>query len=83
LNDLPEKKYRKADPSAAPMSKATVRGIQKLYGVTEEDYKRMLAAQGGGCVICGRKQRIRRLAIDHHHASGQVRGLFVCTAIEA
>jgi hypothetical protein len=44
------------------------------YGMSESDYEQWLARQGGGCAICGRTCR-RRLAVDHCHASGNVRGL--------
>lgn len=49
-------------------------------GVTIEDYDRLLAAQGGGCAICGNPPKTRRLDVDHDHKTGRVRGLlcFVC-----
>ncbi len=52
---------------------------RRLYGMTVADYDRMLASQDGGCAICGTKTRGSkpgcRLAIDHDHESGKVRGL--------
>lgn len=48
--------------------------IQETYGITQADYERMLAAQGGGCAICGGKRR-GNLDIDHCHKTGRVRGL--------
>ena len=47
----------------------------KQLGVTDEDYARMLAAQGGGCAICGATPKTRRLHVDHDHRTGRVRGL--------
>ena len=47
----------------------------KQLGVTDEDYARMLDAQGGGCAICGNPPRSRRLHVDHDHRTGKVRGL--------
>lgn len=38
-------------------------------------YDILLAKQGGRCAICGSVPRSRRLAVDHDHASGYVRGL--------
>lgn len=41
----------------------------------------MLQAQGGVCVICGKPESVvrngtvQRLAVDHDHESGKVRGL--------
>jgi hypothetical protein len=47
----------------------------KQLGVTTEQYETMLAAQGGGCAICGNPPKTRRLDVDHDHRTGQVRGL--------
>lgn len=44
-------------------------------GMTPEDYAEMLASQNGGCAICGDPPGDRRLAIDHCHTTGEVRGL--------
>lgn len=45
-------------------------GIAALGG-----YEAQLAAQGGGCAICGKPPTGRRLHIDHDHKTGKVRGL--------
>ena len=47
----------------------------KQLGVTDAEYTRLLAAQGGGCAICHATPKTRRLHVDHDHASGKVRGL--------
>lgn len=44
-----------------------------------EQYDLLLAAQGGGCAICGRLPKKIRLAVDHCHVSGRVRAL-LCAA---
>jgi len=49
--------------------------IEKLYGVTPEEYDRLFRLQGGRCAICGRRPRTKRLAVDHDHATGAPRGL--------
>lgn len=46
----------------------------KKYGISGEDYERLLAAQNGTCAICQQKQE-RLLSVDHCHKSGAVRGL--------
>lgn len=46
--------------------------LRKKYGWTEEDYRKVLEAQGGRCAIC---RQVRTLFIDHDHGSGKVRGL--------
>lgn len=52
------------------------RGIMSRYGITPEQYWALYEAQGGVCYICRRATgRVRRLAVDHDHATGYVRGL--------
>ncbi len=58
------------------------RRLKKEYGISIEDYDRMLAEQGGGCAICKRTDNTSKLgkpnpfAIDHCHKSKTVvRGL--------
>jgi hypothetical protein len=50
--------------------------LKRKYGMTLEDYDRMLEAQGGACAICGRPPREDiALHVDHDHETGLVRGL--------
>ena len=50
--------------------------LKHKYGITGEQYAEMLEAQGGVCAICGRECQSRnRLAVDHCHETGKVRGL--------
>lgn len=51
----------------------------RAYGLTVEQYDQMMQDQGGGCAICGLKEkRGTRLHVDHVHDTGKVRGL-LCT----
>jgi hypothetical protein len=52
------------------------RGVRlvQTYGISTDDYERILAEQGGGCAICWRKPRYN-LDVDHCHKTGVVRGL--------
>jgi hypothetical protein len=51
--------------------------LRNKFGITPEDYDRMLASQGGGCAICGTTvpRGQGRFHVDHDHATGRVRGL--------
>lgn len=49
--------------------------LKNRFGITPEEYETMLADQGGVCVICGRLPDKKRLAVDHDHETGEVRGL--------
>jgi hypothetical protein len=61
--------------------KATDLQLQTKYGITLDDYNRLLIAQNGKCAICGsgvggqRAGKSKRLAVDHCHSTGVVRGL--------
>lgn len=49
--------------------------IEKTYGLDDAGYKALLAAQGGRCAICRARPQSKRLAVDHDHQTGAVRGL--------
>lgn len=48
--------------------------IEKVYGLTPAEYDALFKLQGGRCYIC-RRQTKKRLAVDHNHETGVVRGL--------
>src|SRR5690606_16122139 len=49
--------------------------VAKTYGLTPAEYDALLEAQGGRCAICRARPKSKRLAVDHDHGSGAVRGL--------
>jgi hypothetical protein len=51
--------------------------LKRRYNMSVEEYKELLDKQGGRCAFCRKKPRARdpRLAVDHDHRSGLVRGL--------
>ncbi len=50
--------------------------LKSKWGLSLEDYDNMLQKQNGVCAICFEKCRSgRRLAIDHCHKTGKIRGL--------
>ena len=47
-----------------------------MYGLADGEYDRLYRFQGGVCAGCRRSTgAVRRLAVDHNHATGEVRGL--------
>ena len=75
---LPDGSHRRMVLCSAECRKEQRRRVARrawlwnLYGLTSEDYDRILARQGGGCAGCGRKDR---LCVDHDKATGVVRGV--------
>ncbi len=59
--------------------------FKKQFGITLDDYDKMLESQKGLCAICGLKEtftmkgRTHSLAVDHDHVTGKIRGL-LCRA---
>jgi hypothetical protein len=57
--------------------------LQKLYGITFEQYEEAFKAQNGVCAIChkpesakdARTGRPYQLTVDHNHTTGKFRGL--------
>lgn len=47
----------------------------RKYGLTLEQYEILLLEQSGVCAICKLSRGIKKLAVDHDHNSGKVRGL--------
>ncbi len=61
--------------------------VAYLYGMSKEEYQKLLAAQGGVCAICKgaetqthpRHKTRKHLSVDHVHGTGAIRGL-LCSA---
>jgi hypothetical protein len=57
------------------------RKLLSRYGITPEDYSRMLLEQKGSCKICGTEDphhisnNSKYFCVDHCHTTGKVRGL--------
>ena len=61
--------------------------IKAKYGISKEKYLNLIEIQNNKCAICFKEEsslnnwkqgEVRRLAIDHCHSTGKVRGL-LCT----
>ena len=79
-----KRKRRLRDPAyqAAVRVQNRRQHLMRKYGLRPIEYKLMFERQGGRCAICGQPERarsrdgeIQRLAIDHDHKTGKVRGL--------
>lgn len=64
--------------------------LQRKYGLSLGEYRKMLVAQNGQCAICGATETAVRgngtelsLSVDHNHDTGEVRGLLCqrCNAL--
>ena len=51
------------------------RNLRVKFRLTVDEYETMLAKQDGVCAICRRPPQKKRLAIDHNHTTGKIRGL--------
>ena len=62
---------------AKSKDKAREYGLRRKYGIGIAEYEHMLLAQRGVCAICAEPEPVPgvRLAVDHDHATGSVRGL--------
>lgn len=51
--------------------------IKREFSITVAQYNDMLSRQGGVCAICGSEDpgNKKTFCIDHHHETGQIRGL--------
>jgi hypothetical protein len=68
--------YTDGSRCKACASRARHRGyVQRTYGIPGELYDALLELQGGRCAICRHMPRETRLAVDHDHLTGRVRGL--------
>jgi recombination endonuclease VII len=57
--------------------------LRRTFGLTVDQYDTMLITQNGACAICrGQNKDLRRLSVDHNHATGKIRGLlcYTCNA---
>ncbi len=49
--------------------------LERIYGITMENYLALYDEQGGVCAICKKSITKKRLCVDHDHKTGKIRGL--------
>lgn len=66
--------YQRTDDGRAKQRRAR---LKHRYGISEQEYDRLLAEQGGTCLFCPAEVSPynRRLSVDHDHRTGVVRGI--------
>lgn len=65
---------------SATRDKAWERRIEKTYGISAEEYWEIHYFQGGVCALCRRATgKVRKLAVDHDHQTGKIRGVLCKT----
>ena len=74
---------KKDDPEFLRRKRSSGRryDLKSNYGITEEEYDKLLKAQDNKCAICGKTEENsgRKLSVDHCHTSNGIRGV-LCTA---
>ena len=69
------KKWMKENPEKLPtLQEKRAYSRKKNFGVSEEDYAKMLSDQNNSCAICS-KEIGWEAAVDHCHTTNKVRGL--------
>lgn len=71
-----ERKYAWHHTDSGKISSANTK-LKRRYGITLEEYEKMLESVGGRCEICGasNSDHGHRLGVDHNHATGEIRGI--------
>lgn len=66
------REYRKKYPDRTMATNLKVK-----YGITRAEYDNKLSEQNNACAICNkpREKHSRNFAVDHNHATGNIRGL--------
>lgn len=67
--------WRVRNPNYRDVARA--KNLARNFGITVDEYDSLLVAQGGVCAYCGKPpaEGKKRLAVDHDHRSGEIRGL--------
>lgn len=77
-----DSQYIQARYAADPIFRAyhRTRHLERRYGLSREDYHKLLIAQNFCCKLCDNSMldpdgRVHNLCVDHDHQTGRIRGL--------
>lgn len=84
-NNLEVKRYRQRNYDKVRLINRSCT-LKRQFGITLEEYQKLFESQQGLCAICSqpesvvdwRSKEVKRLAVDHCHKTGKIRGL-LCT----
>ncbi len=69
------KEHRKSNPEKVHVTDRRA-WLKKTYNITPKEYDKIFESQGGRCAICRKEESLgKRLAVDHNHTTGEIRGL--------
>lgn len=74
-NFRPNGKYKQSRCSDCETKLSRPKQLYDKYGITIEEYNKLLLDQNYVCKICNNKNENRNLCVDHCHSTGKVRGL--------
>lgn len=70
-----DRRWKAKDPEHA-RAVARNNNLKAKYGITADDFDKMLAEQGGGCAICGSADpKGKNFHVDHCHDRNVIRGI--------
>ena len=75
--EVHKKSINKYQQTAKGKLTARRASLKAIYGIAGDEYDKLLESQKGHCALCGMspKDNRKRLAVDHNHVTGKVRGL--------
>ena len=70
------RKYKWYQTESGKLSSANTK-LKRRFGITLEQFNQMYEKQNGKCLICDATESLlgHRLAVDHCHTTGKIRGL--------
>jgi hypothetical protein len=76
-NNTPNGKKRKEGYYQKNKERYLDQKLKRRFGISFEQYKKILESQKGKCSICGKTpdENKKMLAVDHNHSTGKNRGL--------